>query len=349
MSPNWVRRGLAIPRSGSGPGADVVGDPCIVRDDEAKVWRMVLFFSPPGAGEAVCEDLADPGPGKWRLVGPLRFANPQDLSGGGTHKPFVVMDPRKPNHAARVDGRFWLVTISYNKGSKVVQRAWTEKLSGPWTVEEGILIDTGGAGAFDGKHADAVTGYWFADRGEFLYLYMGYPRSPQSRRFSPWGNASGAAVQRPGERARKLGVILPPAQSAGHWASGWVGGVQLLPGGEHGWEAVVNASPTAPDPGDQSVAREEPAPSLGGFARCDEEWPISGWRFDPQPIEWIEDIPREAIDAGEGTNLWRQHILVLPDGRRQLYYNSGYYGREQMYMKEAAGVSRSTPEHPVGR
>jgi hypothetical protein len=296
---------------------------------------MFLFFSPPGTGEAVCQDPDDPGPGGWRLLGALKFANPSALAGGGTHKPFVVTEARRPNRAARVDGKFWLLCVSSKKGSKVVQRAHSEKLAGPWTVEEGILIDTGGPGDFDEKHADAVTGYWFEDRGEFLYFYMGYPRSAQPQDSSPYGNASAAAVQKPGELvARKLGVVLPPSGEPGHWAGGWIGGLQLLPGCEHRWEAVVNASPTAPDPADPRASREEPAPSLGGFAFCDLEWPVQGWELEREPIEWISRIPPEAIRDGEGTNLWRQHILVLPDGRRALYYNSGFYGREQLYMKE---------------
>ncbi|MEA3209882.1 MAG: hypothetical protein QOE70_2939 [Chthoniobacter sp.] len=36
------------------------------------------------------------------------------------------------------------------------------------------------------------------------------------------------------------------------------------------------------------------------------------------------------------TNLWRQHLLVLADGRLALYYNSGFYGKEQLYMKVSA-------------
>jgi hypothetical protein len=95
----------------------------------------------------------------------------------------------------------------------------------------------------------------------------------------------------------------------------------------------VNASPTAPDPGNREVWTEEPPPSLGGFAWSDEEWPVDGWHFYPEPIEWVEDIPQEALDAGEGFNLWRQFIHILPDGRAALYYNSGYYGREQLYLK----------------
>jgi len=334
----WKRRGLIIPRASSGDGSEVVGDPCIVWDEDIKSWRMILFFSPPGSGEAVCTNPDDPGPGSWLLRGALKFTNPSALTGGSTHKPFVVMEALRPNRAARVDGRFWLLCVSHNGGSKVVQRAWAEKLAGPWTVEEGIFIDTGGPGEFDEKHADAITGFWFPERDEFLYFYMGYPKAAQPRAVSPYGNASAVAVQKQGEKtARKLGVVLPPCQQPGHWASGWVGGVQLLPGRGHRWEAVVNASPTAPDPADPGVSREEPAPSLGGFAFCDSEWPIGGWQFAPEPIEWMKDIPDEAIRNGEGTNLWRQHILVLPDGRRALYYNSGYYGREQLYMKETKG------------
>ena len=329
---NWARRGLIVPRQA---GWGVAGDPSIVWDEEIKTWRMVMFYAPPGTGEAICPDPADPGKGPWKFLGPLKWSNPDALIGGSTHKPFVVMEARKPNVAARVDGKFWLVTVSHKDGSKVVQRAHAEKLAGPWTLEEGILIDTGGPGEFDEKHADAVTGFWFENRDEFLYFYMGYPKTAQDRKISPYGNASAVAAQKRGEpKARKLGVVLPPCQEPGHWASGWVGGVQILPGREHRWEAIVNASPAAPDPEDKSESREEPPPSLGGFAYCDEEWPVKGWTFSPQPIEWIEDIPKGAIENGEGVNLWRQHILVLPDGRYALYYNSGTYGKEQMYGKE---------------
>lgn len=332
---DWVRRGLMVPRSGRGSDSDVAGDPCIVWDEEIGTWRMIMFHSPPGTGEAVCETPDDPGAGRWRFLGPLKFSNPEALAGGGTHKPFVVMEARRPNRAARVDGRFWLLTVSSRDGSKVVQRAHAEKLAGPWTVEEGVLIGTGGPGEFDGKHADAVSGFWFEDRREFLYFYMGYPKAAQPHPVSPCGSASGAAVQKQGgSRPFKLGPVLPPSPERGHWASGWVGGVQLLPGRNHAWEAVVNASPTAPDPADTLESREEPPPSLGGFAFCDEEWPVKGWRFARDPIERIEEIPAGAVADGEGVNLWRQHVLVLPDGRYSLYYNSGSYGREQMYMKE---------------
>jgi hypothetical protein len=253
---------------------------------------------------------------------------------GGFHKPFIVMDPDRQNQAANINGRYCLLVVSFKDGHKHVQRAWSEKLAGPWTFEPQAIIPIGAANEFDGKHTDAITGYYFPERKEFLYFYMGYPRQAQARKISPFGSAQGAATQKLDEKvAHKFGVILEPCQQAGHWASGWVGGLQLLRGAKHRWVAVVNASPTAPDPGKKAVWTEEPAPSLGGFAWCDEEWPVKGWQFAPQPIEWEKDIPKSARDAGEGYNLWRQFIHILPDGRAALFYNSGYYGREQLYLK----------------
>jgi hypothetical protein len=333
---SWRRAGIVLQRSLEGPGSSVIGDPCIVRDDDIDGWRMFLFFDPPGCGQAVCPGGLDAGPGHWKMEGALVFANPSDISGGSTHKPFIVMEADHPNQAARIDGRFWLLTVSWRAGHKVVQRSWAEKLSGPWTVQPEPLISHGDGSDFDAKHADAVTGFHFPERGEILYYYMGYPERPQPRSISPLGNAQAAAVQRIGEdRARKLGEMLPPCQTDGHWASGWVGGLQILPGKTHRWIAAINASPTAPGRESAEVFREEPPPSLGGFAFCDEEWPVRGWKWMPEPIERIEDIPPQAAALGEGFNLWRQHILVLPEGSMALFYNSGFYGREQLFMKIA--------------
>ncbi len=333
---DWQRGGLVIPRGSDRQGGGVAGDPCIVWDETIGGWRMVLFYSPPGHAQAVCRTPDDVGPGRWELEGPLTFTNPEDLLGGRTHKPFYVLDAARPGHAACLDGRYLLLLVSYRERHKVVQRAHSTALAGPWTVEPGPLIDVGPADAFDADHVDAVTGYWFADRREFLYCYMGYPLAPQPWPTSPFGSAQAAAVQALGEAGvRKLGVILPPCEVAGHWASGWVGGLQLLPGREHPWVAVCNASPTAPRPQDGARHRQEPPPSLGGFASCTEAWPVSGWHWCPEPLEWIEDLPAAALAQGEGVNLWRQYVLGLPDGRWALFYNSGTYGQEQLYLKMA--------------
>jgi len=331
---HWSRQGLVLARDKSAGNCSVAGDPCIVWDAELPGWRMVLFFNPPGHAHAICRSTADIGPGRWELVGPLAFTNPADLAGHATHKPFVIMEAHHPNVAARIDGRYWLVTVSYRKGHKVIQRAHAERLGGPWTVERGVLIDTGSATAFDAKHADAVSAFYFPERNAILYFYMGYPATPQDRRLSRYGSAQAVAVQQDGDATvRKLGVVLAPCQQPGHWASGWVGGLQLLPGTTHRWIAVVNASPTAPTPQDGPIHREEPPPSLGGFAYCNEVWPVTGWQWCPEAIEWIKDIPAAALKNGEGVNLWRQHILCLAGGKMALFYNSGSYGKEQLYLK----------------
>ena len=335
----WKRRGLILERQNDRQGSGVSGDPCIAWDEEINGWRMVFFQHPPGHAQAVCLNSSDIGPGQWKNKGPLPVTNLETM--GAFHKPFFVMDPDQPNHAAKIDGRFCLLVVSCNSGPKQVYRGWSDKLSGPWTFEPDPLIPAGEGVDFDAKHTDAVTGYYFAERKEFLYFYMGYPQKAQPRKISPFGSAQAVAVQKLGEKvATKLGVNLEPCQKVGHWASGWVGGLQLLRGAEHRWVAVVNASPTAPDPGTRSVWTEEPPPSLGGFAWCDEAWPVTGWCFAPEPIEWVRDIPKEVLDAGEGHNLWRQFIHLLPDGRAALFYNSGYYGREQLYLKVSGEPER---------
>lgn len=327
----WARKGLVIPRGDKDGG--VAGDPCIVWDEDVKVWRMFLFYSPPGHAQAIDTDRDNVGPGHWKFEGPLQVTNPEAVP-DGFHKPFIVMDPYRPNHAAKVEGRYWLLVVSWAHGHKQVQRAWSARLAGPWTFEPQPIIPIGRGSDFDAKHTDAVTGYYFPERREFLYFYMGYPQKAQPRKVSPYGSAQAAAVQKLGDKtATKLGPILGPCQQVGHWASGWIGGLQLLKGKEHRWVAVINASPTAPDPQNKEVWNEEPAPSLGGFAWCDEAWPVKGWHFAAQPIEWVKDIPQVALDDGQGTNLWRQFIFVEPNGSAALFYNSGYYGKEQLYMK----------------
>jgi hypothetical protein len=118
----------------SGPGSSVVGDPCIVRDDEIDGWRMFLFFAPPGCGQAVCPAGLEPGPGHWKLERPVVFTNPKDLCGGSTHKPYMVMDAHRPNYAAKIEGQYRLLSVSSQNGHKVVQQSLSEKLAGPWTV-----------------------------------------------------------------------------------------------------------------------------------------------------------------------------------------------------------------------
>jgi hypothetical protein len=140
---------------------------------------------------------------------------------GEFHKPFVAMDPNVPNRASKVDGRYCLLVVSWRDGRKQVQRAWSETLAGPWTFDSQPIIPPGADDDFDAKHTDAVTGYYFAERDEFFYFYMGYPLKPQPRAISPFGSAQAVATQKSGEKvATKRGIVLEPTQQAGHWASG---------------------------------------------------------------------------------------------------------------------------------
>lgn len=317
-----------------GWGGVVMGDPCIVRDDEAGLWRMFLFALPPGHAHAVCEgDPADPA--AWHLLGPLEFTNPQVLGDEAAFKPFVVSQAHSPGEPALIGGRYALL-IGTNHRAKVIRRAWSPSLGGPWTLEGQVLIDRGRYEDFDARHVDAVSGYFFPERNELLYFYMGYPSCAQPYRLSAFGSAQAAAAELlGGDGVRKLGPVLPPSSRPGHWASGWVGGLQLLPGREHRWIGVANASPTPPDPADTGLAAEEPPPSLGGFAWCDEPWPIKGWQWNDEPIERIESIPAGAADGGEGVNLWRHFALPLGDDRLALFYNSGDYFQEKLFLKLA--------------
>jgi len=323
----WTHGGLVIPRLKE---EGVMGDPCIVWDDDLATWRMVLFCDPGGHGQSICLHSTDGVPDQWSPVEPIPFTAPALP----THKPYIVQEAHRPNRAARINGAYWLLGVMNGDNRKFIQRARSTSLAGPWTWDPAPLIPKGGSGEFDEKHTDAVTGFYFPERDEVLYYYLGYPAKAQQRAISPWGNAQGIAVQKAdAPTATKLGEYLPPVQQAGHWASGYYGGLQIMPGKKHRWIALLNASPTAPTPEDTSIAREEPAPSLGGWAYCDEEWPIKNWHLSPEPMEWIEDLPPEALANGEGTNLWRHQALVLPDGRIVVYYNSGYYGKEQLYLK----------------
>src|SRR6266536_1833422 len=94
------------------------------------------------------------------------------------------------------------------KSGFTIPRAWSHNLAGPWSFEPGTIIPPGADDAFDAKHTDAVSGYYFAERKEFLYFYIGYPARAQPRKKSPFGSAQAVATQKLGEKsATKRGVV----------------------------------------------------------------------------------------------------------------------------------------------
>jgi hypothetical protein len=331
----WERLGALFGSTPLTKQLEVIGDPCVVWDEHEQHWHMVLFVQPGGHAQAVCAPQDLDKPHGWRFLGALSFSNPEALR-GGTHKPFIVMNAHAPHEPAHVGGRFQLVSVGMSDGQKYLQAASSESLAGPWEVEEDPLLLPGAVGDFDGLHLDAVSAFHFPERQATLYYYMGYPRASQTHLSSPFGSALGAAVRRDGEKAAvKLGVVLAPTAEPNHWASGWVGGLQLLPGGTRRWIGLVNASPTAPRREDSSLWAEEPPPSLGGFVYTDAEWPVTGWQWFSEPIERIEDLPQSALKRGEGVNLWRHHLFMPTENHALLLYNSGPYGHERLFARQA--------------
>ena len=291
---NWERLGSVLERGLVGEfDSSVTGDPCVVWDNERGCYHMFYFAQKHADGRevnsnghAVSRSEDDVGPGQWTKLGPLEYANPLALC-GDTHKPWVLMDSHRPIVAAKIDGMYWLFTVSFRGRNKVIQLATSTSLGGPWQVRPEPVVDTGAQDAFDGYHVDCVTAYWFEERGEVLISYMGYPLLPQpDQTYSPYGSSSAAAAMRPSDRvARKLGKTVIPSPDTEHWTSGYIGGVQILPAVQGGWYAILNASPTPPAPVQEEPLMREPAPSLGGWAYTAEEWPVAGWRMADRPIE----------------------------------------------------------------
>ena len=342
----WKFEGRAIERGCAGEiDCDVTGDPCIVFDDDAACYRMFYFAQRHDAqrneqnsvAQALSAGKTGIGPGSWNKIGAVEYTNADRLLGGQGHKPWIVMDPGNPNRAVRPDGRYWLLVVSYIDGSKVIQRARAERLAGPWLLDEYPLIVPGGREEFDGYHVDTVTAYWFADREEVLFFYKGYPARPQPQQSgAPWGSSLAAAVMgADDDRPRKLGPLFPPVEEAGHWLSGWVSSVQLVPRTGGGFWGLVSGSPTPPDSIEREPSMREPAPSLGGWLYTEAEFPVSGWKAEASPIIAIDDLPSGAAAAGMGTNLWRHHLLGPVSGRYYLLCNSGRYGEERMFMRSA--------------
>ena len=210
----WTRQGVVLARQPEGPGSQVVGDPCIVWDEAIGGWRMILFFSPPGHGQASCLTREAVGRGHWSAPEPLHLHQPGS-DPGGRPKALCGDGPLATQPGGVRRRALHLLTISMPGGQKVVQRASSPTLAGPWTLEPEACLPHSEDGAFDAKHADAVSGYYFPERETFLYFYMGYPEQAQPRHISPYGSAQAVAVQRVGEPVATNGHHPPTLPAAG--------------------------------------------------------------------------------------------------------------------------------------
>lgn len=341
---NWKRVGNILERGKAGAyDSSVTGDPCIVRDDSIPGYRMFYFGQKHVQGkevntiaQAVAHSPQEFDKKSWQKLGPIEYVNPEILK-GEAHKPWILMDPYQPNSPVRLEGVYWLFMAVWQGIHKQIMVATARDLSGPWTVKPEIVVSRGESGAFDEYHADTVTAYWFEKQQRILIFYKGYPRLPQQNQiFSPYGSSIGVALLEPGNSAAiKHGKIIEPSTSVDHWATGWIGGIQLFPASNGGWYGLLNASPTPPASPEDEPEMREPAPSLGGWAYTAEPWPLAGWQLHNAPIERLEDVHATAVANGECVNFWRHHILVTAKEVAYLFYNSGSYGQERMFLRKA--------------
>jgi len=338
----WERIGKVIRRGDTGNfDASVTGNPCIVWDDTVETFRMFYFAQRKVSGKEINSNAhallieSDPSSlGTWLKLGLLNYENPEDLA-GHTHKPWVVMDAYRPNYPAKINGKNWLFTSSFRGNHKVLQVAKAETLAGPWHVQPECVIDLGPEGAIDEYHAEGATAFWFAKQQKILIFYMAYPRRPQTDQpHSPYGHSNVVAEMGYSDtNAHRLGKALAPYAKPGHWAAGYINGIQLIPATQGGWYGILNASPTPPPSPEVEPEVREPAPSLPGWAYTPKTWPVSGWQLMDEPLEWLEQIPEDARLNGEGSNLWRHHLFFHPSGELFVLYNTGSYGEERMFAK----------------
>jgi hypothetical protein len=324
----------------------VVGDPCIVWDEEVSTWRMFYFasgYTPAGrrrvgTGMALSKSTEAISPGDWvkqdpvRVVDETAFMNPL-----GWHKWWIVMDPDTPNRAAKIDNQYWSVfTVTVksqasDESNKHLQVAFADCLSGPWQVRRQPILSPD-VDWFDGKHCDTPTAYWFEERNEVILFYKAYPKVRQdSQPSSPFGSGTVIARWLPTmAHAQKLRAIQRPG-TRDAWNQGWMSTPQVFfDPKKKQWYGLINGSPTAP----VDESHREPAPSLGGWVTCKAgQWLDGDWEPDTlhSPFLFPEDLTDEEMEAGLGINFWRHHLLVTPGGQARIYFNSGKYGTEQMY------------------
>lgn len=355
MEQKWEIDARCVLPRGAGTEFDgsVVGDPCVVWDEDVATWRM-FYFAGGGhnyvpseqqlslGGMALSKSAEQIAPGDWHKAGPIPLSNPEDLPGKtGGHKFWVVMDPLRVNHAATVDGRYWGL-FGTTRGPEHICVASAERLGGPWTVvDEPILSPNTEDSAPDGERCDTPTAYWLNDRRRVLIFYKAYPlRAQVGQPHSPFGSSSVIAYWRPGETTvTKDHQILFPGRG-NEFCRGWIGGFQLLRDTEReSWYALLNGSPTPPE----DDSNREPAPSLGGWAICISANLDGKWKVDTEhsPFLYPEHLTPDQLAKGLGVNFWRHHLLVTPAGRARIFFNSGKYGTEQMYSLVANNTSVS--------
>jgi hypothetical protein len=54
--------------------------------------------------------------------------------------------------------------------------------------------------------------------------------------------------------------------------------------------------------------------------------------MEDRPICWVNELSKEAFQSGERVYLFRHHLLMLNNGEYYLYYNSGAFSDERLFV-----------------
>lgn len=318
----------------------VTADPCIVWDEERQRWLMYYFAEAGGIGKfklnsgmAISKSATRVGADDWEKLGKAQFSNPEALLENSPHKPWIMMDPYRPNYPAKVNGKYYLFFVSLIGRLRCIQYAESESLYGPWHAHPVPIIAPDELDAFDGYWCDTITAYWFVEEEKILLYYKGYPQYPQKDQVrSPLGSSLASAYMRIGDlKATKLGKIIAPSNVPSSWYAGWVSSLQIIPARKGGWWGLTIASPTPPASLQGQPYMREPCPSMGGWAYCPNEFPDGNWTMEDRPICWVNELPEEAFNMNERVHLFRHHLLILDENQYYLYYNSGAYSDERLF------------------
>lgn len=281
------------------------GDPFIVWDDSAGLFRLFYFHLP--SGVAIYMKTAPTLEGPWSIETAVPGLTDY-------HKFVILVDVY--GVPIKIGGSYHGYAVYYdgaNLSSKTIRHFTANDLGGAWTIGANVIAK-GAAGSWDGFANDAC--YALYDNDTIYLWYMAEPDTPQvdfglaSRMMLATSPAPDSGF------IKNYGTAALTPGAAGAWDDGWIGGMQVrrLPGSGP-YVMFYNAGDTVP-----TSAGAEPNTSLLGVAYAGS---LTGpWtRYANNPILRLSNIPSTAL---EKTDIWRSHVAYDPVlDRWNLFYNTG--------------------------
>lgn len=282
------------------------GDPFVVWDASANLYRMFYFRNP--SGSVAIYSITAP-----TLAGP--WSSEATVSGLSNYHKFVILVDAYGN-PVQIGGNYHGYAVYYdgtNLDSKTIYHMTASSLGGSWTVASNV-VPKGASGSWDGFANDAC--YALYDNGTIYLWYMAEPDTSQSD-FGLSSRMMVATSTTPDSGFTKnySTAVLTPG-SSGAWDAGWIGGMQIRKMSEKDpYVMFYNAGNTIP-----SSAGQEPNTSLVGVAYATS---LAGpWtKMSNNPILTLSNITSDAV---ENWDIWRPHVAYDPQMNRwTLFYNTG--------------------------